>query len=136
MRQYIVNLTNHLISKNRYDQIFYKIGNSDEFVRHVKLDLDSDDVQSMSPETLGKIMYSFEIGDVMANKEELFNGVSFSGDCEEMLRELVSLCLAYAIRDRLNDRCPTGVPRWEGRIPGLQSGFKKVVDDQATRRKQ
>jgi len=136
MRQYIVNLTNHLIAKNRYDEVFYKIGNPDEFVQHVKFDLDSGDVRTMNLDTLGKIMGSFEIGDVMASKKDLFNNVSFSGDCEEMLRELVSLCLAFAIRDRLDDHSPTGVPPWEGRIPGFQSGVKKVIDDLATRRKQ
>jgi len=125
MRQYIVNLTNHFIGKNRYDKVFNKIGNPDEFVQHVKFDLDSGDVRTMNPDTLGRIMCSFEIGDVMASKKDLFNGVSFGGDCEEMLRELVSLCLAYAIRDRLDDRCPTDIPRWEKRT-SFRSSVKKV----------
>lgn len=111
MRQYIVNLTNHLISKNRYDEVYSRIDNVDVFVQHVKVALCCGDVLDMSPETHGKVMDSFEIGDVMASKEELFNGVHFSGDCGEMLRELVSLCLAYVIRDRLVDRYTTGGPR-------------------------
>ena len=129
MRQYIVDLTNYLISKNRYDEILHRIVDWDKFVQHVKLDLESGDVRTMNPNTLGRIMCSFEIGDVMASKKDLFNGVSFSGDCEEMLRELISLCLAYAIRDRLDDRCPMGVPRWEGRIPGFQSSFKRAIGE-------
>ena len=101
MREYIVNLRKHLILKNRYARTFIMLSRPD-FVRHVTLDLIAGDVRDMSPETLGKIMCSFEIGDVMASKQELFEGVHFSGDCEEMLRELVSLCLAYMIRDRLS----------------------------------
>lgn len=132
MRQYIVNLTNHLIDKNRYDEIFYKISNPDEFIRHVKLDLDSGDVRAMNPDTLGRIMCSFKTGDVKASKKDLFGGISFSGDCEEMLRELVSLCLAYAIRDRLDDRCLTGAPRWYWRTAGPQTAKKWPPIDPGT----
>lgn len=135
MKQYIVNLTNHLIGKSRYDETFHRIKDSDKFVEHVKTDLEAGDVRTMSPAKLGEIMCSFEVGDVMAGKKDLFNGTHFSGDCEEFLRELVSLCLAYAIRDRLDDRCPTSTPRWEGRVPGFQSGFKDVVDGLAARRR-
>ena len=134
MRQYIVNLTNHLIGKNRYDQIFYRIKDPREFIKQVRLDLEAKDVRDMSPETLGKIMCSFEIGDVMASKADIFTSIHFSGDCEEMLRELVSLCLAYVIRDRIDDRCPTDTPRWEGRTPGLQTGVKKVLAGLAAKR--
>ena len=135
MKQYLVNLTNHLIGKNRYDETFHRIKNSEKFVEHVKTDLEAGDIRTMSPAKLGEIMCSFEIGDVMAGKKDLFNGTHFSGDCEEFLRELVSLCLAYAIRDRIDGRDLTGVPRWEGRVPGLQSGFRDVVDGLAARRR-
>lgn len=134
MRQYIVNLTNHLIGKNGYDATFYRINNLEKFVEHVKTDLEAGDVRTMSPAKLGEIMCSFEIGDVMAGKKDLFNGVHFSGDCEEMLRELVSLCLAYAIRDRLSEERLPGIPKWEGRLPGFQAGAKKVIDDLVARR--
>lgn len=136
MKQYIVNLTNHLIGKNGYDATFYRIGNLEKFVEHVKTDLEAGDVRAMSPAKLGEIMCSFEIGDVMAGKEELFNGVHFSGDCEELLRELVSLCLAYATRDRLSEERLPGIPKWEGRIPGFQAGARKVIDDLVARRNQ
>ena len=114
MRKYIVNLTSHLIRTNHYDEIFDEIGNQNEFIRHIKFDLLCGDVRKMSAETLGKIMCSFEIGDVIADKNDLFNGVSFGGNCEEMLRELVCLCLAYAIYQRHDeDRLAgTGVPSW------------------------
>jgi len=45
-------------------------------------------------------MCSFEIGDVMSNHPG--KEVLFGGDCEDMLREMVSLCLAYVIHDRLD----------------------------------
>ena len=135
MRQYIVNLTNNLISKNRYDEIFYKLGNSsDKFIAHVKCDLEIGDVRDMNPETLGKIMCSFELGDVMATKKELYDNITFSGFCEDMLRELVSVCLAYAIKERVDDRNPqANIPRWKGRIPG--SGFAEALGDIKKRRK-
>jgi hypothetical protein len=80
-------------------------------------------------------MCSFEIGDVMAGKKDLFNSVHFSGDCEELLRELVSLCLAFAIRDRLSEEHLSGIPRWEGRVPGFQAGFRNVINDLAAKRR-
>lgn len=115
MRQYIINLTNNLIGKNHYDSVFHRIASNNEFVQHVRTDLFCGDVQDMSPETLGKIMCSFEIGDVMASKNDLFSNITFVGDCEDMLRELVSLCLAYVIRDRLDNTCLAGTSRWERR---------------------
>lgn len=129
MRQYIVNLTNHLIGKNRYDETFYRIGNPDKFVGYVKTDLEAGDVQIMSPAQLGEIMCSFEIGDVMAGKKDLFSGVHFGGDCEKMLRELVSLCLAFAIRDRLSEKHLPGIPRQEGRVPGFRSSFRRAIGE-------
>lgn len=135
MRQYIVNLTNNLIGKNRYDEIFYRIGNSDKFVEHVKTDLEAGDVRTMSPAKLGEIMCSFEIGDVTASKEDLFCGVDFGGDCEGMLREIVSLCLAYVIRYRLDplSDCPE-FARWRVKkdwSPGTLA--KEAMDDAVAR---
>jgi hypothetical protein len=135
MKQYIVNLTNHLISKNGYDATFYRINNLENFVKHVKTDLEAGDVRAMSPAKLGEIMCSFEIGDVMASKNDLFDNTHFSGDSEELLRELVSLCVAYAIRDRLSEKRLPSIPKWEGRIPGFQSGFRKVINDLEAQRR-
>mgnify|MGYP001593456382 CR=1 FL=1 len=104
MSPYIVNLTNHLIDKNDFDEVFCHIGfcidSLDDFVKHVKINLLHGDVKDMSPGTLGKIMCALEIGDVATTHPG--KEVLFAGDCGEMLRELVSLCLAYVIRDRLN----------------------------------
>ncbi len=136
MKQYIVNLTNHLIGKNRFDEIFYRIGNPEGFVKHVKTDLEAGDIRTMSSTKLGEIMCSFEIGDVITGQKDLFNGVHFSGDCEELLRELVSLCLAYAIKDRLSEERLPGIPKWEGRIPGFQAGVRKVIDHLVAQRDQ
>lgn len=113
MKQYIVNLTNHLISKNHYNETFQRVRDLDEFVEHVKIDLEAGDVRTMSPAKLGEIMCSLESGDVLASGRDLFNNTHFSGDCEEFLRELVSLSLAYVIRDRIDDRSPAGIPRWK-----------------------
>lgn len=109
MRKYIENLTNNLIGKNRYDELFLHV-NPDEFIQHVKLDLECSDLQDMVPETLGKIMCAFEIGDVMASKEDLFKAVHFCGYGKELLREFVALFLAYAIRGRLDPNWPATVP--------------------------
>ncbi len=98
MSPYIVNLTTHLIGKHGYNQ--YRMS-SEEFRDHVAVALWADDVSRMKPAKLGEIMASFEIGDVMASKDELFELARFSGDCEEMLRTLVCACLAYAIWGRL-----------------------------------
>ncbi len=135
MKQYIVNLTNHLIGTHRFDETFYRIEDPAEFVNYVKNNLDACDIDTMSPAKLGEIMCSFEIGDVLAGQKDLFNGVHFSGDCDELLRELVSLCLAYAIRDRLSKERLPGIPKWEGRVPGFQAGFRNVIDDLAARRR-
>ena len=113
MKPYIVNLTNHLIGTNRFDKIFLQIKDPEEFLKHVKISLEASNVRVMSPAKLGEIMCSFEICDVMAGQRDLFNATHFSGDCEGFLRELVSLCLAYVIRDRLDNRCPAGTPRWD-----------------------
>ena len=108
MREYIQNLTDNLIAKNHYDVVDLKLRGEKNYpaslVDHVKLDLAAGDVRKMNPETLGKIMCSLETGDVMANKQELLvDNLGFGGDCEDLLRELVSLCLAFAIRDRLDN---------------------------------
>lgn len=112
MRKYIVDLTDHLIAKNNYVQTFRKLDKK-LFLGFVKNDLYCGDVKEMSPGTLGKIMCSFEVGDITAKHPG--KGVPFSGDCEEMLREIVALCLAYVIRDRLdpNEQEGWGIPLYK-----------------------
>ena len=135
MSPYIENLVKNLIGKNHYylcmafggwrehkerqeellslskDLDLAKLPTSQSFLTIVKRDLEINDVQQMNPATLGKIMCSLEMGDVMASKEDLFKQVTFDGSCDLMLRELVALCLAYAIRDYINiTYCAAGSP--------------------------
>ncbi len=103
MRKYIEDLTNNLIGRNRYDTLMGHMDDDrDKFLEYVQIALRCGDVSDMKPETLGKIMCSFEIGDVPASHYELFSTIRFdSGDCDDLLRTLVSICLAYTIRNRL-----------------------------------
>jgi len=102
MRKYIVDLTNDLIKRNRIDRTYdLMAGNKTTFLKHASMELLVGDVADMNPGTLGKIMSSFEVGDVMVDRQEIFEGVTFSGDCEDLLREIVSFCLAAAIFERL-----------------------------------
>ncbi len=105
MREYIKNLTDNLISKNRYDEVDLRLraeSSLTSLVEYVKVDLEAGDVKNMNPETLGRIMANFEIGDVMASKADIVEWIHFNGDCEDLLRELVALCLAFVIKDRLD----------------------------------
>jgi len=107
MRQYIKNLTNHLTVKNHYGDIFQIMDaekNMFKFIDHVRLDLLVNDVQKMSPETLGRIMCALKDGDILMTKESFTDGFRFNRDCEEMFRNLVSLYLTHAIWCRLNNR--------------------------------
>ena len=118
--QYICNLTDNLIGKNRLASLWEQVPEAD-FMYYARIDLEQGDVRKMRFDTLGKIMCSFEIGDVLASKQELFDNITFSGDCEELLRGLVSVCLTYVIRDRLN-------PEAEGSIPKYKRPNKVVVE--------
>jgi hypothetical protein len=112
MRKYIVDLTDNFIGKNNYVRTF-KTLNKKMFLGFVKNDLYCGEVKKMSPATLGKIMCSFEVGDVSIVHPG--KGVPFAGDCEDMLREVVALCLAYVIRDRLdpNEQEGWGIPLYK-----------------------
>lgn len=97
--KYIQDLVTNLIGKNHFDKFY---GDEDSLLYTIKEILLSDDVRLMRPETLGRIMCSFEIGEVMsAHPIKELGELGFNGDCEDLLRELVSLCLAHVIRDRL-----------------------------------
>jgi hypothetical protein len=103
MNQYIENLTDNLIRRHHFDADWEEMENQDreKFLKQIKDDLDDLDVCKMKPETLGRVMCSIELGNVMASKEDLFQGVCFAGQCGDLLRDLVSLCLAYIIRERI-----------------------------------
>lgn len=110
MRPYIKNLTDHLISRNRFFDEWKLIKDREKFLQTVKRTLLVRDVQDMRSETLGKIMCSFEPEDVPAARHELLKGIAYGGDCEEVLRELVALCIAYAIRERIDHQRGSPVP--------------------------
>jgi hypothetical protein len=109
MRPYILNLTDQLIRKYRFDDDMGRlltgwsiaISNESDFLAHVAQMLEFGALKDMTPERLGHVMASFEIGDVMTTKEEIFKHVHFSGDCEDFFRGQVAFCLACVIRDRL-----------------------------------
>lgn len=126
MRTYIINLTNHLIRKNHFDEVFHKISRT-EFVKFVKNDLVVGDVHTMSPQKLGEIMCSFDIGDVLIGRTDLLEHTHFAGDCEELLRDLVSACLAYAILGRLDDPRETGIPSYHSNSDKLRT--REVLDE-------
>lgn len=131
MRTYIVNLTDQLIRKHHCDRFYETLSEEvfwnytldrgmnqrtlkdyDDnelrhgFVKHVALDLVGGDVSQMSPKKLGEIMCSFEMGDIRASRDDLMERCSFSGDSEDFLKQLVSVCLAYAIFARF-ESCRT-----------------------------
>jgi hypothetical protein len=108
--KYLIRLTDDLIATGKYAEWHTRLEKLGEFFEHVRMDLSIGKVAEMSPDRLGRILASFEVGHVMATKEELFAKVTFSGNCEELLRELVAVCLAYFIRDRFDPTCAQHVP--------------------------
>lgn len=110
MNQYIESLTNNLIAEHNFDEVCVRIANKSAFISHVAMTLEIGLVAKMNPKTLGFIMCSFEVGDVMASKQELFTLTTFAGDCGLFLRRLVSVFLAYAILHRLEPEQMDGVP--------------------------
>lgn len=128
-RKYIVNLTNHLIGRNRYDEAFIRIGDPYKFMDYVELDLVHDEVKVMSPERLGIIMCAFSNYDVRMTKADLASQISYSGDVADMLRQIVAVCLSRVIRDRIDPACPPiNLPKWTGRLGGFQLGFRTAID--------
>ncbi len=114
MSPYIVNLTDHLITKNRYDGFYEGLGpvrSMRKFIQYVELDLHIGDLSDMKPETLGKIMGSLHSGDVVANWEEISEGIGFNGDCGDLLLRVTARCLAFVIRDRISGDSPD-IPKW------------------------
>ena len=103
MSPYIYNLTNTLIGSLGYDHLLPNFipKLSGDPTHHIKVDLLCGAVRDMKPETLGRIMGAFEIGDVMVTRDDIFIAVTFSGDCEEFLRDIVATCLASVIVNRL-----------------------------------
>ena len=123
MREYIVNLTNNLIGKHGFDLVYESmkgrgdiLGVKEEFVRLVNITIGSNDVRSMSPETLGKIVCSLEGSELPG-----YNPGLFMGDPAEFLRGITSSFLAWSIRYRLD---PDALAR-HSKIPP----YKKDLSD-------
>lgn len=102
MREYIKNLTNNLIGNHSFDEVSKITPDRDQFLSHVFHILLVGEVSEMTPETLGKIMGSFDAWEVMTGKQEISKYATFAGDSLDFLREIVALFLAVVIRDRLN----------------------------------
>lgn len=105
MREYIINLTNDIIRAHHFHNLLRNMqrGNPpDVIVDRIQEELERTEVLHMRPVTLGKILGSLEIGDVMATKEQLLHPLCFGGDMENLLRQLVARSLAFVIRDRLD----------------------------------
>ncbi len=102
MRQYLSNLTSSLIRNNRFDEDYHAMNQKESFIDHAMAVLVTGDVAKMTPQKLGRLMCSFTVGEVFVPKDELIQKIHFSGDSREMLREMVSLFLAWMIWDRLD----------------------------------
>ncbi len=113
MREYLVNLTNALIGKHRFDAAD-AIFTREEMFAYTKGCLEVEEISKMNPETLGHIMASFELGDLMVSKQELFSSLHFGGDGEALFKELVATCLAHAIviRFHAEEAAGYGVPAY------------------------
>jgi hypothetical protein len=102
MTEYIDRLTDELIGKHKFHIISKEITSRQEHFNYIRLTIRYDDIGRMRPETLGRVMGDLAQGEVAANKEDLLKHVAFIGDCKNFLCELVAVCLAYVIQDRLN----------------------------------
>lgn len=134
MTPYIVNLTNSLIGKHRFNDLFFNRHRSfdykTKFIEMVAYDLEMNDVRQMNPETLGRVLCSLETGDVLTGKKEILGGLHFSGDPGETLREMVAVCLAYVIRDRLDpDMADSGIPRYKSSRPLKRTALVSAIGE-------
>jgi hypothetical protein len=121
MREYIRNLTDTLIRQRGFCQLvdgYCGPRNDGVVLNAIKHILEEDDICHMRPETLGKIMGNLNVGDLSIGKVELFTTLHFSGDGEDLLREMVALCLACVIRDRLSPfGGPCALPQYQRKTP-------------------
>jgi hypothetical protein len=116
VKQYIVNLTNEIIGRHGLDEVFERFPQDKvTFIQQISPSIEVHHVRKMNPETLGRILCSLEVGDVMASRKELSERIYFAGDCEDLLRSLVVTCLAYAITERLSPKRLDRVPAYTRR---------------------
>jgi hypothetical protein len=130
MTPYIENLTNSIIGKHRFDELFRRRIGETSFVESVSSTLEVDDVQQMKPETLGRVLCSLEVGDVILSKKELLGGLHFSGDPGDTLREMVAVCLAKVIHDRLDPRMTEAhIPRYKSSRPSKRTALVSTIGE-------
>jgi hypothetical protein len=131
MRKYIIDLTNHLIRKNHYDEWCDAGLLPGHFIKQVKMDLYTGDVKEMNSRKLGEIIGSLEFGDVLASNAELHSELRYHGDMEEFLRELVAFSLACVIRDRIFPAIhqSESIPPYKPRKKRLATGSNPDVVD-------
>jgi hypothetical protein len=129
MTPYIVNLTNTLIDKHRFDVLFCNREDyMPDFTEMVAEILSADDIRQMNPETLGRILGSMETGDVIASKQELKERLYFGGDLGEMLRSMVAVCVAYVITSRLDPKMEEShIPRYNRTSHSPNPTFNECV---------
>lgn len=118
MRTNILLITNNLISKYQYWKLFEEINDLDAFVRRVTEHLREHEIDFLTPAELGVTICSFDPGDIVTTQQGVFTNAFFTGDTEKYLRQMLALCLAYIIRDRLDPLSENkNVPRWENLQP-------------------
>ncbi|MEJ0053939.1 MAG: hypothetical protein WDN10_04435 [bacterium] len=113
MRKYIEDLTNDLIRRNRFDQVYdqpypedYQLGKRHLFLHQIFPGLLAGDVAKMSPETLGKIMGALEQDEAfMVLPQEMIEFAKTWSSPVECLRKVVAYFLSSVIYERL-DRDP------------------------------
>lgn len=146
MNKYVVSLTNNFIGAFHFDEA-YKLMPLEVFMTFAKQCLlGASELRDMSDETLGKLMCSFEAGDMRTTKAELFRSVDFDGTSREMVREMAAFYLACAIIERLNEHRSECVPPYrrrggnpvrditaKHRAPAVRIGLKKAQHSKATK---
>jgi hypothetical protein len=129
MVEYITNLTNNLIGTRNYDDLRERLPDDHMFLQHVMLDLKTCFVVELNYKALGRIMCSLTNDEVGVIPDQMRAAIRYNGDCSEVLRDLVSFCLAHVILHRLSDDRPKGIPGWTRRAQ-IKKATHEVVDEE------
>lgn len=97
--KYIKDLVSNLIGENPdWKEIFQR--DPQKFRSGLKNLIRVFHVDDMNAATLGRILCSFQLGEVEVNNLDIFTEVRYSGRMDDYLRELVSFCLAHVVMKR------------------------------------
>lgn len=112
MTQYLINLTEDLIGKYNFHKVVKtKALDFKQFGKHIEVTLLCNDVEIWAAETLGRVLGDLTTNEVTMNPL-VDPGHSYNGSCKDLLRDIVSRCLAHVIRDMLSPgQTNTNVPR-------------------------